>query len=265
MSTELTPDRIAAIKAAKRIGSKIAKEYPHISNDYRNGMHQKDIVSKYGFVELYGASPNVALVSVYYALSELIPKSEMKQLETIHRKANAQLYGLASHNREELSEMCKRNGRNNGKRAFRLGSGIFAPENQEKVADGSRRGRQKVNELGLGIHSLTSEQLSAAGKKGGKKAVEEKKGIHGCDAEKRSALGKMASAAAGNSIWSDEERAYFMELCENSAYQWGSGRRKGYPNYTKIAAALREEFGTERTPHSLGSWRYTLKGKKGKR
>lgn len=97
-------------------------------------------------------------------------------------------------------------------------------------AAGRKTGR-KMYERGLGIHSLTSEQKAASGRNGG----------------------RAATLSKGLTPWSDEEKIYLSELCQNPEYQHRFGAQIGNPNYKCIAHELKAKFGTNRTRNSMQS------------
>jgi general stress protein YciG len=61
----------------------------------------------------------------------------------------------------------------------------------------SKKGVQRLKELGTGIYSLSSEELSENGKKGGARATELGVGIHGRTKEQMSETGKKAGKIGG--------------------------------------------------------------------
>jgi general stress protein YciG len=61
----------------------------------------------------------------------------------------------------------------------------------------SKKGVQRLKELGTGIYSLSSEELSENGKKGGARAMELGVGVHGRTKEQMSETGKKAGKIGG--------------------------------------------------------------------
>jgi hypothetical protein len=62
---------------------------------------------------------------------------------------------------------------------------------------------------------------------------------------------KIGTIARGMVPWSDEERAYCLELGDKPEYFHKSGTAIGRRDYNAIARALKEKFGTNRTVNSL--------------
>jgi len=103
--------------------------------------------------------------------------------------------------REQAIENGRKVGKITGKMCYELGLGIFSlTEDEMQMArirgakigggKGSKKGGERALELGVGIHSLTLEQMSKNGKKGGEKVKELGVGIHALTTEQRSKNGK---------------------------------------------------------------------------
>ena len=72
MTTNLSPERIAAIKTSLELGLRLQQDMPEIALDYRD-MTASEIVHKRNIIKRYGSGKSVitdeiALAGVYYAL-----------------------------------------------------------------------------------------------------------------------------------------------------------------------------------------------------
>jgi len=221
MAQAITMRQRVAINRARLAGRKIAKKYPSIAEDYDAGTTQAGLVREYSIMEEFGLTEKIAINAVQNALYELMP-DRMEELA-----------------RQHLSE--------SGRRLHREGIGAFSlpPE-------------RRVEILMESVRSRTPEDMAEAGRKGGLKggpkggprSQELGVGIHGLTSEERSTYGRMAAAAAwGVTPWPDEEKAYFSELCRR--YIHDSGPQKGRPRYSIIMEELEERFHNGRTLYSL--------------
>lgn len=139
---KLNQKQIAAINLAKRLGKKIAQDYPQIAEDYRRGSTIKKIAENYGFAGEYrlitGKNTWNCLVS---ALEILIPEEERQVLGRQHmqmtgKKGYEESKGIFSLRVEELGEARRKggliSGRINGREVYKEKKGIHAQSKEEK-------------------------------------------------------------------------------------------------------------------------------------
>lgn len=94
----LTPAQYFAWKKSEEIGTKLAEEHPEIRGLYENSWTLERIANEFDVENNYNASKRVAITSLSYALSILIPNytARVKLMEA-HRQAGArkryELYG----------------------------------------------------------------------------------------------------------------------------------------------------------------------------
>jgi hypothetical protein len=105
--------------------------------------------------------------------------------------------GIFSLTKEERKIASLKGASIGGRRNVELGTGIFSmTEEERKIASskggklGGKNGGEKVKELGIGIHALTTEQRSKNGKKIGQKHKENGTGVCGIPTEQRKRMGK---------------------------------------------------------------------------
>jgi hypothetical protein len=237
----LSSEQIGAIRLSVETGREIARDYPGIAADYMAGMFLGEIAEHYGFMSRYGVTERIAANAVQYALRELIPEDELRELGAAHVSASS---------------------RDNGLRSLADGTGVFSLTPDQRSAAGRKGGRmggEKARDEGLGIHAMTPDQRAKAGRRGGRKGgrvvgpmlLREGRGIHAQSPEERRAASRKGVRAKGQVPWSDDERDCFFELCQDPGYQHRKGCHKGRPDYVRIAAELSSRFGTDRSPQSL--------------
>ena len=244
---ELTQKQIIAIRLERKIGKEIARDYPEIADDYRQSSTLKNIVQDYKFSEKYELSENTAQIATLRALEILISKEERQILGKEHiRKEGLKKYeegrGMFSLSYEDLEEW-RRIGREKGQPI------------SCKIA-----GRKVYNEK-KGIFSRSKEKMKEDGIKGGKRLYELGLGIHAQSGEEKRKFNKMGLLARGYTPFSDEEKRYFFELCENPRYQHSIGARKGRPDYRLISEEIEKRYRIKRTTATLNNLMY--KSRKG--
>ncbi len=127
------------------------------------------------------------------------------------------------------------------------------PEEEHRSLGEEHRsiGRQR------GIFSMDPKKKAEAVSRGGRTAgnilYREGRGIFGLDDEQKAEVIRRRALANRHVLWSDDEKEYFMALCQNRRYQHQSGSQKGKPDYALIASDLFAWFGTERTKESMKS------------
>ena len=214
---KLSLEQISAIVIARRIGRKIASDYPEIADDYRRGNTINEIEENYNFREKYNGSNSVIQNSIKKALEILISNEERENLK-----------------RQHLQKSCQRN--------YERGIGIFSlsSENLKEIG-------RKSYEKKKGIHAQNKEELKKNAIKAGRRLYEMGIGIHALSTEERKELSKKGVIARGHKPFSDEERTYFYELCKNPKYQYEIGRNKGKLDYKLISEELERRSGIKRS------------------
>ncbi|MBI2970958.1 MAG: hypothetical protein HYY37_00900 [Candidatus Aenigmarchaeota archaeon] len=114
-----SPWRVAAIRHAIRIGSKLAVQVPSIADDYRNGMTQPEIAEKYDIPARFGCRPLTARAAVSYALGGYEGGFDIDAYE-----------GLISSS--ELLQLARAHATDGGLKAIQNGKGMFALSTEEK-------------------------------------------------------------------------------------------------------------------------------------
>ncbi len=105
---------------------------------------------------------------------------------------NTDKWCLNEHCGGEFSiEHQKRAGKNGGNRVKELGIGIHSLTSQEKGENA-----KKAKELGVGIFAMSTDELSVAGKKGGNKTKELGVGVHSQTKEQMTKNGKIGGKIA---------------------------------------------------------------------
>ncbi len=72
-----TPAQMAAIQSVKSLSKVIISEYPEVAEDYRSGLNQVKIATKYGLIAEFGI--RIARGAVGKALQTLIPDEEERK------------------------------------------------------------------------------------------------------------------------------------------------------------------------------------------
>lgn len=96
-SASLTPAQMAAIKSVKSLSKVIISKYPEVADDYRSGLNQVEIASKYGLILEFGI--RIARGAVGKALQTLIPDKEERE-----KLAKEKMIESGSQSREISSE-----------------------------------------------------------------------------------------------------------------------------------------------------------------
>lgn len=229
---QLSLEQISAIEMARRIGEKIVSDYPEIADDYRQGNTLNEIAEKYNIPEKYAIPYRNVRRCLQSAIKILISKEERKSLKRQHlQKSFLRNYkegiGIFSFSSEKLKKM--------GRKLYEKKKGIHSQSKEEKIENAGKGGR-KAYELGLGVHALSNKERKEFGRKG--------------------------ALVIGRKPFSDEERIYFFELCENQEYQYEAGGNKGKPNYKLISEELERKFGIKRSTITLTDIMYRFRKEK---
>jgi len=227
---KLTRQQVAVMRLSTRAGRQLAEEHPEIADDYRHGATHEHIAQAYRIAETYDLhSETNAMAVVRCALRELISE-------------------------EERSEVANEHWQRHGQNIYEQGRGIHA-QTPEQKAEARKAGGLRVYELGVGVCALTTEQKATAGRKGGKKGgrtvYERGLGIYALTPAQKLQASKKGAMGIGRMPWSDEEKKYFADLCNDPAYQHGPGTYRGSPDYETIVGELYRKFGIKRTVISL--------------
>jgi hypothetical protein len=212
-SKDLTPQQVWAIKKSLQIGEELIKNNPEIADMYRSGHSQAEIVENLSLAKKYSISDIIARVSVSNAL----------------RGYEGHLEEILDHNYEGL-----------------LGNDELDIIKQEHNIYGGEKGGkaslQKRRDNRIGIHGLSTEQLSENGKRGGKKCYQDNIGIHSLTKQEIIQNSRKGTAALGFVNWMHEEQNYLMSIASDGQYQHQKGRHKGKPDYIKITEELNKVF-----------------------
>ena len=87
-----------------------------------------------------------------------------KTAKNIAERNKEKNIGIFAMTKEELSKAGKKGGIIGSKTQIKNKTGVFGRTKEQMTEDG-KKGAQKVQELGIGIFALTSEELSASAKK----------------------------------------------------------------------------------------------------
>ncbi|MBI2584178.1 MAG: hypothetical protein HYW25_05905 [Candidatus Aenigmarchaeota archaeon] len=240
----------AAMILSRQLASQIARDISRIADDYRRGATGEEIVKKHRIdIRYCKGSESIALSSVYFALAELMPEGER------HR--------LAYEHTVDAAMPVIRKQQDDGTGIY----GFTSKQHSEAGRKGGSKSGRIVYEQKLGIHGLSHEERSKIGKKagkiGGSSARRMRKGIHSLTPEQRREISRKAVAARGYAPFSDEEKTYFLELCADPEFQYGSGPNKGRPEHPRIAKGLEQRFGIDRSGSDLASMKCRLERRKG--
>lgn len=239
--SNLTAAQLAAIKAVKSLSEVIASEHPEVADDYRSGLNQVEIASKYGLDIEVGI--RIARGAVGKALQTLIPDEEERKKLARSRKIET--------------------GRKNGKKTFQEKRGIYSISPEEHSLRSSKAGKA-ARDAKKGIFNLTAAE---------RKKVSEHANNCRTAEEKRQTIRKTL-IKQGKIPWITDliepisklnEVAYLLSLAKNPEYTTQSGPRKGCYNCIKIAAKLNEVFHHSeqvRTSSSISTYLSRLKNRK---
>jgi general stress protein YciG len=154
------------------------------------------------------------------------------------KKIKEENIGIFSMTQEELSKAGRKGGKMGAKTQMQNKTGVFGRTKEQMTEDG-KKGAQKVQELGIGIFALTSEELSASAKKAyanglgklpkevrseigrrnGRKRYEEGTGCFSLTPEQKSELSKRNNAQR----WMCLETGYVSNSGGLSKYQKAKG------------------------------------------
>lgn len=201
---ELSRKQKAAISLAKKLGRKLAEEYPEIVDEYREGATLKEIGNKY-----IGSS--VGLAAAYNALLILLDEKEFREIALAHKRTSG-----------------RKAGRIIGRKNYEQGRGIFSLT-REKREKARRKGGRRLYKKRKGIFALTEERLSEARRNGGRLSYEQGKGIFALTREELSEAARRSVVVRGQKPYSDvfrktdfgymDERSYIITL-RCSGYLW---------------------------------------------
>ena len=97
LTEKLTPPRYFAWQKSVEIGTRLANDHPEIRERYENGITLERIAEEFDVENSYNTSKRVAITSVDYALTLLMPEHQREQLRVLHHQAGAikryELYG----------------------------------------------------------------------------------------------------------------------------------------------------------------------------
>ena len=113
---------------------------------------------------------------------------------------------------------------------------------------------------GKGATAQSLEKIIESGGKGGRRAKELQAGILAQDYDTRVAA-RAGAEARGQTIYSDAEKELIQSLVKDTKYQLGY-YNPPRPNWGKIAAAVTETYGVERTKMSVRKLYEKMKGEK---
>jgi len=144
--------QVMGLKLSIQRGKELAREHPEIADGYRHGKTLDQLARKYS--NDYDISDRVAVVSIYYALKELIPKDELRGISAQHIIAGRNKGGAVT-----------------GARMLKEGLGIWAPENEKKLDEARKKGGRiggsvagtLLYEEGRGIFALSKSDLHNQG------------------------------------------------------------------------------------------------------
>jgi general stress protein YciG len=227
---EITPEQIRAILIEREAGKLLAKEHPEIADDYRKGMTGQELAEKYELIEKYKIpSREMAKRTIGFALENLIPKEELKEIELMRHKRWGELL-------------------------YEQKLGIYGMTAEERD-EANKKGANILRKQGKGVHAMTHDAHVEAGRKGGTTTYERRNGLFTMTHEERIELGKRAGRssvlARGYTPWIDDEKKTLVELAQDPEYQHHNGKHIGRPYYNKIQQRMKEIFGIERTIRTL--------------
>lgn len=217
-------DQIRGMCLSMQRGEQLAREHPEIADAWIDGKTEKKLGKKY----FPGDSVDVARNAVHYALKELMNRRERRRIARVHNIDGS-----------------RKGGRSTGARMISEGFGIYAPQNAEKLRmarikggkiGGAIAGRRNYD-AGIGIASLSTEQLRAIGKRAHTR-------------EEWIEIGRKSAIARGEALYDGikkktelgimNERKYTMEMKERFDYAWED-----------IALNVNEIFENNRGPGTL--------------
>ena len=220
---DLNMEQVNAVLLSKKIGERLVSEYPQIADDYKLGLTQNEIIDKYSLMDAFSLSSlKVAKRAIVYALNELLSEDELRELEKTHEicggKKGAQSPGSRIAFKQMLADLMPEQRSANARKAYAKTIGKMTPKQR---SESSRKGGLSAYNRGVGFFAQTREQFTDAGRKG---AIKQ-----------------------GKVPMSDEEKAYFCELCNNPEYQTPNGRVR----MRELSDELYQKFGIRRTPATL--------------
>ena len=112
------------------------------------------------------------------------------------------------------------------------------------------------------LATLEHTHHSQSGQRIGPKTYNEGIALFSASLERKLENARKGVVARGLTPWSQEERLYFIELCQNPVYHHKPGSHGGEPNYNQISQELYAKFGTRRVPKTLRCWRKILADRK---
>lgn len=198
--------KMAILRKGTTLGLQLQKDFPDIAVDYRSGLSQMEIVTKYQLVDKYKVTPALARIAVNSALRGY--------------DGSVNFYGLQSYNGlianpDELAQLAtkhhKANAKAQGKRAKSEQTGIFA---------------------------LTKEQRQSIGRQAGLETYANKTAVHSMTPAEQKAAGMNSALARGFTPFSEEEETYAFMLMQQDENKLPNG----YSNTAKIAKILNEKF-----------------------
>ena len=125
-------NKIGALKVAKKTAPEVAKRYPQIANDYRDGMTYRQIASLYEIKDKFRLTDSVAENTVSLAIRMLINEDELKHYTKSHMKVGVQ---------------------NGGRKVYEAGKGAFALTDKQKA----KRAKNSTKARGFAPYTNTEK------------------------------------------------------------------------------------------------------------
>ena len=250
MEKELTPQQIAAIRAAKELGDLLSQEHPEIADEYRGGLNQTQLAERYGLDELT-QSRRIARQAVLIALKNLLPEEERAELKTKKLTENGKRCFLENKGVHGLiAEVRKQFGQKAARVLAERGIGIYALTPEQRTAHGKKLHKDKI-----GIHGYTHEERVEIGKK----THTDGKGVHALTNEQHSANGtKAKNMGVGIHALTHEQRA------ETARKTIADGKGFGAMSKEQREAIGRKTHADKKGVHGLTSAQHSANGKKAK-
>ena len=233
---DLSIKQIKAIRKSLEVGMILQTDFPEIAEDFRNGLSALGIVSKYNLTSRYEITRDIAKEGVLRALKG-----------TKGRFFEMDYDGLIKEEERKriVEEHASEQGRRRAFDLYEKGLGIFSlseEELEEIHREGGRVGGRRSLELRVGIHGITKERKIEIGRRN----YESKVGCHAQTHEQFVKSGKKAGLASAISRgiipWSSEELEFAYNLSQDPNYRGGIYIQGNRINNKLIAGRINEVY-----------------------
>jgi hypothetical protein len=279
---DLTREQITAMIRARKASEQIIAEYPEIVDDYRSGLTQEEIAEKYEFMAKYCVTLGVARTAVYVALKKLLSEKELNELEKVHHlntglKTYEQRLGIYSQTLKEWEDNSRKGGKKSGQKSYEHGVGLFGLTPQQRI-EASRKAvisqgkvpwsdeekaymrelyrspEYRTPEGFIDDNKISHELERKFGTKRSPKALHiacQHLGVRAFSHDQMAQFYRNRSLksalAKGQTLWSDEEKVYLYERCQDPIYRTPAESI----DYNKISKEWEKKFKNKRTPVAL--------------